>query len=97
MQKKKNRSIIQANNEYCYVCGKPNPTDEHHIFGGGNRNKSDEDGMIIYLHRSCHRWLHDHPISANTYKIRGQKIWELKKGSRDDFIKRYGKSYILED
>ena len=91
------KSVIQANKDYCYVCGKPYATDEHHIFGGRTRKKSDEDGMIIYLHRTCHRWLHDHPISSETFKIRAQKIWELKYGSRKDFIKRYGKSYIYEE
>ena len=91
------KSIIQTNKDYCYVCGKPNPTDEHHIFGGANRKKSDEDGMTIYLHRTCHTWLHNHPISSKTYKIRGQKIWEKTYGSREDFIDRYTKSYILEE
>lgn len=93
---RKNKSVIQSNNDYCYVCGKPQPNDEHHIFNGPNRKKSDQDGMIIYVHRTCHTWLHNHPISNLTFKRRAQKIWELKNGNREDFIKRYGKSYILE-
>ena len=53
--------------------------------------------MVLYLHRACHRWLHEHPISNQTIKARGQRKWEETYGSRDEFIKRYGKNYIEEE
>lgn len=92
------KSLIQDNSEICFLCGKRivGTKDEHHIFNGANRKKSDEDGMVVYLHRTCHQWLHEHPISMNTFKQRGQRVWESIYGSRKDFIKRYRKNY-LED
>lgn len=81
----------------CEVCGKPiyGRKDLHHIFEGtANRKKSDEDGMVLYLHPCCHRYLHDHPRSMLTIKQRAQVEWEKEFGSREDFIKRYGRSYL---
>ena len=92
-------SIIQENKEICYICGKyiSNHPDPHHIFNGPNRDKSNEDGMVIYVHRTCHAWLHNHPISNWNMKARCQKIWqEYYKKSEKDFIKRYRKSYLGE-
>ena len=90
-------SIIQETDEYCYLCGKGlyGKYDVHHIFNGtANRKKSDEDKMVCYLHRTCHTWLHNNPMTMTTFKKRAQKIWEATYGDRDQFIKRYGKSYL---
>ena len=90
-------SRIQKDKEYCYICGKAlyGVVDPHHIFEGtANRRKSDEDGFVVYVHRCCHTWLHNHPLSMITYKKRAQRIFEEELGSREDFIKRYGKSYL---
>ena len=91
-----NKSIIHNNEEYCYVCGQfiYGNKDKHHIFNGPYRSKSEDDGLYIYCHRVCHEWLHRHPISNRTYKLRGQKIWMLHyKKSLEEFIERYGKNY----
>ena len=89
-------SIIQQDNSYCYVCGKGGNLECHHVFNGtANRKKSDDDGAYIYVHHTCHMWLHNHPISNKTIKARCQKIWqEHYNKTTNDFIKRYGKSYI---
>lgn len=81
----------------CEVCGNIiyGRKHLHHIFEGtANRKKSDEDGMVMYCHPCCHMWLHDHPKSMLTFKLRGQRKWEEQFGSREDFIKRYGRSYL---
>lgn len=92
------RSIIQNDKDTCYVCKKhiAGSREEHHVFNGtANRKKSEEDGMKVYLHKTCHMWLHNHPISNRTIKARCQKIWQdYYKKSEEDFIKRYGKSYL---
>ena len=94
------KSIIQEDKDICYICNKYiyNGRDCHHIYNGSsNRNKSDEDGMVVYVHHCCHMWLHNHPISNRTIKKRCQKIWMNHYGkSEEDFIKRYGKSYLEE-
>ena len=88
------KSIIQQNKDICFLCGKPYPTDTHHIFNGSYRNKSDEDGLIVYLHRTCHRRLHNHSRSMLTFKQRGQRVYEETIGNREEFIERYGKNYL---
>ena len=92
------KSIIQDNEEYCYVCQYPlyGAKDKHHIFEGtANRQKSEEDGCFCYCHRVCHRWLHDHPRSMLTFKQRTQRKWqEHYKKTTKDFIKRYGRNYL---
>lgn len=91
----KPKSIIQDKESYCYVCCKSGASDTHHVFNGAYRAKSEEDGMILYLHRCCHDWLHRHPVSNATMKARAQRIWMKYYGkTEDEFRKRYGKSYI---
>ena len=91
------KSIMQDHNEnLCYICGAYNPTDTHHVLSGtANRKKSDEDGLTVKLCRSCHRNIHD--IGGKQERIlkqAAQWCWEQEYGSREDFIKRYGKSWI---
>lgn len=52
------QSILQADREVCYLCGRPagyDPLDRHHVFGGALRKKSEKYGLVVYLHHdSCH-------------------------------------------
>ena len=90
------KSIIQDNKEICYICGRYGAKHEHHVFNGtANRKKSEEDGMKVYLHPCCHDWIHRHELSDLNLKAKCQKIWqEHYKKSTNDFIDRYGISYI---
>lgn len=65
--------------------------------GTSNRKKSEEDGLKVYVHRTCHDWIHRHELSDLNLKAKGQRIWqEYYNKSESDFIKRYGKSYIAK-
>ena len=89
------KSLMQDDPTVCYLCGKPmGKGDKHHIFNGPMRDKAEEDGMYIHVHRVCHSYIHNHPVTAQTIKARGQRMWEETYGDRDAFIKRYGKSYL---
>ncbi len=108
MAKKINSDLIQPDKTICYICNKPifGNADPHHIFGGtANREKSDVDDFVVMVHRTCHRWIHDHPFilpkdeirdSYLQQKARCQKIWEKHCGTREEFIERYGRSFIDE-
>lgn len=89
------RSII-SNVRKCYLCGSQTDLEKHHcIFGTAGRKKAESDGLWVYL---CHR---DHQAVHNQ-NIQGKKAlqeiaqgkWELENGSREDFIERYGRSYL---
>lgn len=90
-------SRLQKDQEICEVCKKKiiGAKNVHHVLNGNAyRRKCDEDGLTIILHPTCHRWLHEHPISSKTFKQRAQRYYEENIGTREQFIKRYGKSYL---
>lgn len=81
----------------CYVCGR-RATDLHHIFGGRNRQISDKLGLTVHLCREHHREVHDHPNHGldAILKRQAQKVFE-KDHTREEFIRTFGKNYIMED
>lgn len=90
---------LQEDLEICALCGKRivGVRDKHHLLNGtAYRKKSEEDGLYVYLHHTCHMWLHEHPISLRTFKQRAQRYYEENIGTRKEFIKRYGKNYLEE-
>lgn len=83
-------------NRICPVCNKEiwGAKNAHHVFNGAYKEKSEEDMFYMNLHPECHRELHDNPKIAKELKAKCQKWYEADMGSREDFIKRYGKSYL---
>ena len=78
----------------CLICGKE-ASDRHHLIGGtANRRISDRYKLTVYLCRECHRMVHDDPKWNLALKRYGQKLWEDKYGSREEFIKIFGKSWL---
>lgn len=100
-------SILQKDRDRCFTCGKVVHLDEHHCLSGtSNRDNSEDYGLKIYLCRDCHSSLHDKGkiyitpficITENDIKKFAQQKWEETYGTREEFIKIYGKSWILED
>ena len=92
------KSIIQTNDECCYLCGKAlfGYKHKHHIFNGiANRKKCDEDLIFCYVHPACHDFIHSHQKTDLNLKARCQKIWQDHyKKTEEYFIERYGKSYV---
>ncbi len=70
------------------------PVNAHHVFNGAYKQKSEEDLFYMNLHPECHRKLHDDPSIAKALKAKCQKIYEMDIGTREEFIRRYGKSYL---
>lgn len=90
---------LMQNKKYCYVCGKETGLHKHHIFyGTANRKLSEEDGCICYLcafHHNGGDWgVHFNKDLDLRLKRECQRAWEEKNGTREDFIKRYGKSWL---
>lgn len=97
------KSIIQDNSCYCFLCGMNynlEPLDKHHIFGGAMRNKSERYGLFVYLHHSkCHifgeKSAHKNVEVGNRLKAYAQRVAMEKYGwTVDDFIRKFGRSYI---
>ena len=100
------------NKEFCIMPDNPpywrnfrfNGSERHEVFEGrtGNRKKSIEDGLVIFLTPELHRIgkqsVHLNPkYWKEEIKIQQlaetQWCWYYKKTPKD-FIKRYGKNYL---
>ena len=92
------KSIIQKNKE-CYFCGAIDNLDRHHCWHGtANRKCAESDGLWVYLckyhHTMSNDAVHQNALMDKALKIVAQKAWEQTYGSREEFIKRYGKSEL---
>lgn len=97
------RSIFTNDLDHCIICGRP--AERHHIFGGANRDKSTEDGLILPLcpehHRDGKTAVHTNADTRRWTYILGQYAWESQYDgiapdgvARELFRERYGKSYL---
>ena len=90
------KSILQ-NEKYCYLCGAERMLENHHIFGGANRPKSDKYGLTVYLCHYCHneppRGVHHNRHNMDLLRREGQKAF-MKKYPDKDFIFEFGRNYL---
>lgn len=95
------KSILQED-KTCFLCGRNgngDPLEEHHIFGGTNRRLSEEDGLKVWLcggrcHRCGKKSAHMNSDTSTFLKQEAQLAWESRYGSREAFLKRYGRNYL---
>ena len=98
-------SIIQEEKR-CFLCGCAFPRgfydglEEHHVFfGTSNRAKSEKLGLKVWLcGETCHRngknAVHKNRETDLYVKRKAQEVYELTYGTREDFIREFGKSYL---
>lgn len=87
-------SIITTDLRHCYVCiekGIRNipKQDLHEVYGGSNRKRSIENGLVVPLCRTCHE-----NYEVLEYLKRFVQLKYEETHTREDFIKIFGKSYI---
>lgn len=97
LKMKFNPSKMQ-DDERCYITGAENcDLVRHHCLNGTHqRKKAEQDGLWVWLTPRIHIYIHE--------TIEGHDLlWELKKDAqrvyerehtREEFIERYGKSYL---
>lgn len=83
----------------CFLCGKYGPLEEHHVFGGATRKKSEKYGLVVDLCHACHneppRGAHHNKDTALYLHQWGQRKAMLEQGwSTHDFIREFGKNYL---
>lgn len=84
----------------CFLCGKVGPLEEHHVFPGALRKKSEKHGLKVGLcGDSCHRngrtSAHQCRETADALK----QFWQIRymvqhKASVSDFRAEFGKNYL---
>lgn len=93
------KSVIQLNDDQCFLCHNAYGTQWHHIFGGNpQRRYSEADGLKVRLCAECHCKVHSDPNLSGKLQLTlhrlGQTKWEALNGSREEFIARYGRNYL---
>lgn len=82
----------------CAECGTTQGLHIHEIFYGPNRSLSIEDGYVIPLcgpeHNLSDIGIHFNKALDLKWKRKAQEHWERRRGSRQQFRERYGKSYL---
>lgn len=89
------KSIISTSRK-CYVCAKTQDLEVHHfIHGNGKRELADRDGLYSCLCQQCHYAVHNGDSELDELLKRlAQRKWEENYGTREQFIKRYKRSYL---
>lgn len=93
------KSIMQTEKGVCFLTGKRGYTEEHHIFyGGGRRKLSERYGLKVYLSPELHRngpeAVHNCKATRRKLEAAGQQAFELKGGTRKEFMDVFGKNYL---
>ena len=82
----------------CWVCGRVCATHKHHIFGAANRANSERHGLFVHLCPPCHnmgdRGVHFNRELMEHLHREGQAAFERVHGSREDFMRIFGKNYL---
>lgn len=94
---KKLWSILTEDMDHCIYTGS-NVVERHHVFGGSNKENSEKYGFIAPLRTD----LHPNGVHAGQsaklvdieLKQTCQRYYEEHYGTRDQFIKEFGKSYV---
>ena len=91
-------SVLQKVKE-CYVCSTTTNLHDHHVlFGTSNRKKSEKYGLKVWLcayhHNMSNEGVHFNKILDRALKLKAQAYFEENIGTRDDFIREFGKSYL---
>lgn len=91
------KSILQKDDEYCYLCGAYGPTEWHHIFGGFNRQNSEKYGLKVRLHHNCHnespKGVHQNKEIMDMLHKTGQRAFNNTYPGLD-FKKIFGVNYL---
>ena len=91
-------SVFTEDLDHCIFTGSPY-VERHHIFGGSNRKLSTKYGFVVPLRYDLHpngaradrRYAKD--IDTHLKKM-AQEYFEANHGTREDFIKVFGRNYL---
>ena len=94
---KRLKSVFTDDMEHCMFTGYA-PVERHHIFGAANKERSEKYGFIAPLRPD----LHPNGVFAGkdaknvdlALKTKAQTYYEEHYGTREDFIKEFGRSYL---
>jgi len=108
------KSILQEDSHRCFLCGQQayyidetgrarfDPLEEHHVFGGALKSKSEKLSLKVRLHGSmCHKHgrmaVHQSRETREKIQSEAQKTAMENYGwNMEDWMREFYKNYILE-
>lgn len=90
-------SIITKDMEHCFECGSPYVQVHHCLHGTANRKLADKYKLIVPLcvtHHTGAHGVHKNALFDLRLKKIAQKAFEREIGTREDFMKIFGKNYL---
>ena len=92
------KSVLQSEKE-CFVCGTTQGLHEHHcLYGTSNRKNAEKYGLKVWLcgyhHNLSNEGVHFHKGLDLHLKKMAQRYFEKEQGTREDFRRIFGKSYL---
>ena len=94
---KKLTSVFTDNMDCCIYTGSY-IVERHHIFGGANRKLSEKYGFVAPLRPDYHpNGMHFNPKNGDIdtqLKKAAQRYYEENIGTREDFRREFGKSWL---
>lgn len=89
------KSILN-NEKRCWVCGNTYNLHKHHIYGGGNRTVSEQNGFWVYLcaphHNMSDAGVHFNKELDRALKMVCQSEYE-RSHTHKEFMRLIGKNY----
>lgn len=85
--------------ERCFLCGRTDWIEHHHIFGASNRKKSTKYGLTVPLCRWCHNEPpngvhHNKSAMFKLHQYGQRKVMAEQGWSTEDFIREFGRNYL---
>lgn len=87
---KKLHSVLTDDLHHCIITGDCNVA-IHHVFNGPNRSLSEKYGFLVPLRPDWHNMA---SYSVHMDQVFDEKYYEEHYGSREDFRRKFGKSYL---
>ncbi len=98
MSGKRYRSIMQDDTDRCYMSGRTDALEWHHVFGGANKGNSEKYGLMVRLNHHYHNeppmGAHHNKEAMKRLRREAQECFEETHGDRDDFLRIFGRSYL---
>ena len=83
-----------SNEKACFFCGLRDGLEHHEWLNGPDRRHAAQDGLWVWLCHRCHSDVQNDPEVMREGQKCSQGVFEKELGTREEFRKRYRKSYL---
>jgi len=88
------KSAFTKDKDKCMFCSSTYKLTWHEIFAGRNRQNSMKYNLCLRMCWNCHKLYQEDNEFNEFWHKEGQLYFEKNLGSREEFIKTFGKSYL---